>query len=81
MSFAWEITDEDIAAVLNRHRVVDVETVARAAELIGQSRDRVERAALRYCDMGAQARSAMDEMEMVLFEAGIVTSRTDWQLP
>lgn len=30
--------------------------------------------------MDAQARSAMDEIEQVLLEAGLAAARTDWQL-
>ena len=77
----WQVSDEDIRTVLSRHGIRDAETVARATELIEAADARIEEAALRYVGMEAQARSAMDEIEQVLFEAGLVAGRTDWQLP
>ena len=78
---AWQVSDEDIRAVLSRHGIADAATVACAAELIEAEAARIEQAALFYCNLDLQARSAMDEIEQVLFESGVVSQRTDWQLP
>lgn len=79
--FAWQVSDDDIRAVLSRHGITDAAIVSRATELIGAADARIEQTALFYCGMDIQARSAMDEIEQVLLEAGLVAHRTDWQLP
>ena len=81
MGYGWEVTEEDIRTVLSRHGLDDAATVARARELAEATDGRMEEAALAYCDLDAQSRSAMDEIEQVLFESGVVSQRTDWELP
>lgn len=76
----WQVSDEDIVTVLLRHGLRGGATEARATELIEAADARIEEAALQYGDLDAQACGAMDEIEQVLFEAGLVAGRTDWHL-
>jgi hypothetical protein len=75
MSFAWEVTDDDIAVVLKRHGVCDPGTADRARELCRDvEADRIEKAVLAYNDFDEQVSSALDEIENILFEEGIVAT-------
>ena len=71
--FAWGITDMDIFIVLQRHgKVSDVgdELVSRCYEMVANTGDQVEKAALRYNNLGDQAGVALDEIENILIEVG-----------
>lgn len=82
MSFAWEVSDEDIAIVLKSHGVDDPQTADRAGDLCQHvEADRIENAALAYNDMDEQASSALDEIENILIEAGIVTTPKQFAAP
>ena len=49
MSYAWEVTEDDVAVVLKRHGVCDSKTAVRAKELCQYvEADRIEKAALAY---------------------------------
>lgn len=75
MSFAWEVSDEDVAIVLKRHGVYDSKTADRARDLCREvEADRIEKAALAYNDFDEQVSSALDEIENILIEEGIVTT-------
>jgi len=73
MNTAFEIRPDDVAAVLKRHGKVNscdhplVEELFDALDL-----DRVERAALWYTDMDDQTASALDEIENILIEDGVI---------
>ena len=73
--FAWGITDMDIFIVLQRHgKVSDVgdELVSRCYEMVANTGDQVEKAALRYNNLGDQAGAALDEIENILIEVGVL---------
>ena len=82
MNTAFEITPNDVAAVLLRHRKVNtyddpiVEEVFDDLEL-----DRVERAALWYTDMDDQTASSLDEIESILIEEGVIQAPKQFQAP
>lgn len=82
MSYAWEVTDEDIAVVLKRHSVYDSKTADRARDLCQDvEADRIEKAALAYNDFEDQVSSALDEIEDILIEEGIVTTQKRFAAP
>ena len=77
MSFAWEMTEEDVALVLARHDL-DRSAVEVFDEHFVSNPDntaRVERAALAYLDFDEQADSALDEIEAILVEAGVIAAK------
>ena len=78
MSFAWELTDIDVAIVLARHDL-DRRAVEVFEEHFVSNPDntaRVEQAALAYLDMDDQTESALDEIETILIEAGVFAAKS-----
>ena len=77
MSFAWEVTEEDVEIVLARNDL-DRSAVEVFEEHFVSNPDniaRVERAALAYLDFDEQAGGALDEIESILIEAGVITAK------
>ena len=74
MNTAFEITPDDVATVLRRHRMVNSHDDPLVDEVFdGLDVDRVERAALWYADLDDQTASALDEIENVLIEEGMIS--------
>ncbi len=70
MSMAWEVTVEDIGQVLEAHGSErDPDEVLEAFS----EGDRVERAVLRYTKFDDQVASALDEIEDILIEDGVIS--------
>lgn len=74
MTTAWETSDEDIDTVLRAHNIQNPAANSKAASIIQEQADRVEKAALRYNEMDEQTCSALDEIEDILMENGIIPS-------
>jgi len=72
LSLAFETTPEDIKVVLAAHGAANPETMARAVESLSAESDRIEKAALWYLDIDDQTASALDEIENVLIEEGVL---------
>ncbi len=73
MSMAWEVTQDDIAIVLDKHEVIiSDEELDTLHDLIMCEESRIEDAALSYDDIDDQADSALDEIENILMEEGII---------
>jgi hypothetical protein len=73
MSTAFEITPDDVAAVLLRHGKMNSHDGSLVAEVFdGLDLDRVEKAALCYTDLDDQTASALDEIENILIEEGVL---------
>ena len=68
--YAWEVTEEDIAIVLNSHGLgqnvneIHEQHFARG----GENLERVVKAALAYTYFGDQGAAALDEIESILVE-------------
>lgn len=74
MTTAWEVTQDDVAIVLVAHGLTADQTILdRCEELMMEHADRIEKAALHYNDMDDQTTSALDEIENVLIEEGVIT--------
>ena len=82
MNNAFEITADDVATVLLRHGMVNsydeplIEEMFDALDV-----DRVERAALWYTDMEDQTASALDEIENILIEEGVIEAPKLFEAP
>jgi hypothetical protein len=84
MSFAWEVTDDDIESVLSRHGRAPSEDSPAFSALSVAVRDesgRVETAALRYTDMDDQTASACDEIENILLATNHLTGPKRFSAP
>lgn len=84
MGLAWETTEEDVFAVLKAHGAaddIDHPQVAAAHQVVLTEAHRIEHAALHYTDMEAQAHSALDEIENVLIEEGMLSSPKKFVAP
>ena len=74
LSHAWEVTTDDVTAVLVAHGLIADQTIMDRCEvLMMEHADRIEKAALWYEDMDDQTASALDEIENVLIENNVVT--------
>ncbi len=71
MSLAWEVTDEDIIAVLAAHGIHDSDQVAEAEDILDA--DAVEEAVLSYTDFDDQVSASLTEIEDQLFEHGLLS--------
>ena len=71
MSYAWEISDEDIFTVLNAHGIVssvDDEDVSNGLAYM-QDKDHVVMAAVLACtELDDQSKAALHELEKLLAE-------------
>jgi len=73
MSNAWEVTQDDILTVLNKHNRNTGDTLDVAESIICEEGARIEKAALKYNEMDDQQASALDEIEDILIENDILT--------
>ena len=77
-----EVTEQDVQRVLNRHGITDGETLERTVELCqGTNSDRIEAAVLYYVEFDEQVDSALDEIEDILIEAGIIAAPKLFEAP
>ena len=82
MSNAFEITADDVATVLRRHKLVNTCDDPLVDEVFDDlDVDRVERAALWYTDLDDQTASALDEIENILIEEGVIDAPKLFQAP
>lgn len=81
MSMAWEVTDDDIELVLEKHGVNDAETFEKAKQAIEVETDRIEGAVLEYTDFDDQVESANDEIENILIEEEVITGEKKFSAP
>lgn len=80
---AWEVTDEDIATVLESHgSSLDADAIHQQS-FIGNEPNiaRVVKAALAYTEFDDQVTSALDEIEDILFEQGVLNSEKVFSAP
>jgi hypothetical protein len=67
MSFAWEVTEEDVENVLKKHKLQVSDTTL--SELHGSlDCDKIEKAVLYYTDFDDQCNAALKEIEEQLKE-------------
>jgi hypothetical protein len=78
---AWEVTDDDIELVLQRHGKDDPDTFDKASQLLDGEDGRIEKAALAYTDFDDQTSSALDEIENILIENKILTGPKHFSAP
>jgi len=73
MSLGWEVTEEDVMIVLERHNVIKT---ADEISVIYDSidPDEVEEAVMAYIDFDDQVEAALKEIELQLREHGIINS-------
>lgn len=82
MSMAWELTEDDVELVLNRHGLGDdPEMLEKAQEALEGEDGRIEGAALAYTDFDDQTTSALDEIENILFENDVLTGDKKFSAP
>ena len=80
---AWEVTDEDIATVLESHgSSFDADEIYKQS-FIGNEPNvaRVVKAALAYTEFDDQMASALDEIEDILIEQGVLSSEKLFAAP
>jgi hypothetical protein len=82
MNTAFEITPNDVAAVLRRHGKVKSHDDPLIEQVFdGLDVDRVEKAALYYTDLDDQTASALDEIENILIEEAVIQPPKRFQAP
>ena len=81
MSNAWEVSEDDIRTILRSHGREDDVTVDVSESIIVEEGNRIEKAALRYNDMGDQSSSALDEIENILIENNILSGPKKFSAP
>jgi hypothetical protein len=78
MCNAWEVTDEDVAIVLFRNHL-DLDPAQLFDDHFAGNTEncsRVEWAALGYSDIDEQCESALNEIEAILIEAGVIPAKS-----
>ena len=77
MTFAWEVTTEDVQNVLAVHGMSDDAEALFELHFVANTENvaRVEKAVLHYSDFDDQGSSAVDEIETILLEAAVVTEK------
>lgn len=76
MSLAWEVTVEDIAIVLMRRSIDADPDEIFENHFVGDTEHcgRVERAVLVCTDFDAQCDAALNEIESILAEVGVIAN-------
>lgn len=77
MNIAWEIVVEDIQNVLARHGIKESAEAIFQQEFVATPDNlaRVEAAVLHYVDFDDQVAAALEEIETILLEAGVITKK------
>lgn len=71
MSFAWEVTEEDVAMVLASHGIFDNSVVSEAHGDLDH--DEIENTVLCYDEMEDQTAAALESIELQLLELEYIT--------
>jgi hypothetical protein len=72
MSMAWETTPEDLKRVLERNDIELSQDEIEDIFFVNIDDDRIEKAVLYYTDFDDQVEAALDEIEKILIEDGII---------
>lgn len=81
MSFAWEVTPDDVQTVLDAHGVTCEDAEELFDEFICGSSDTIEAAVLAYTDFDDQCAVALSEIEDILIEEARVRLPKKWKAP
>ncbi len=81
MSMAWEVTKTDIRVVLGKHGIKDEGVIETAWNIVCDESDTVEDAVLYYTDMDDQVYAALDEIENILIENGVLEGEKQFVTP
>ena len=72
MSYAWEVTLEDINTVLERYDITSKTILNKALKKIISQTNRIEKAILYYTYFEEQCSAALSEIEDILIEENII---------
>lgn len=80
MSLAWEITEDDVANVLDAHGVdYDEDTLETVLDELDH--DAIEKGLLCYTDMDDQTASVLDDIENHLIEKNLISGEKQFNPP
>jgi hypothetical protein len=84
MSFAYEVTPDDVLTVLELHQAAETredELVEDAYSAVVEMEARITEAVLEYADVGARRLVALQEIEAILIEDGLLEEPARIHLP